>query len=187
MIRFLREFWQCRIKLGRTIQLKLLNKRYDVLLLIRQKRKILPLCCSCLRISTETRKTCQPQPLYDYFQSFQTIITILQQKYVKKCPSSIWCWDLNPQPSGHESATITPRPGLLTSLSIRIIQKRLGCICASVEWCRSYETTKPHHAYSKIDRFSYFCFFAQVCFNLIFRWLWKWMFIIKLGWNNKVR
>ena len=29
-----------------------------------------------------------------------------------KCPSSIWCWDLNPRPSEHESPPITTRPGL---------------------------------------------------------------------------
>ena len=31
---------------------------------------------------------------------------------VNKYPPSIWCWDSNPQPSGHESLTITTRPGL---------------------------------------------------------------------------
>ena len=42
----------------------------------------------------------------------QTSLQFLQQIYVKKCPSSIQCWDLNPQPSGHESVPITTRPGL---------------------------------------------------------------------------
>ena len=32
--------------------------------------------------------------------------------YVKICPSSIRCWDSNPQPSRHESPPIITRPGL---------------------------------------------------------------------------
>ena len=32
--------------------------------------------------------------------------------YVKKCPSIIWCWDSNSQPSEIESTLITTRPGL---------------------------------------------------------------------------
>ena len=36
----------------------------------------------------------------------------LQQIYVKKCPSSIRCWDLNPRPFERESLPITTRPGL---------------------------------------------------------------------------
>ena len=31
---------------------------------------------------------------------------------MKKCPSSIWCSDLKPQPSGHESTPVTITPGL---------------------------------------------------------------------------
>ena len=31
---------------------------------------------------------------------------------MKKCPSSIWSWDLNPGPLEHESLPITNRPGL---------------------------------------------------------------------------
>ena len=33
-------------------------------------------------------------------------------KYVKKCPSSIWYWDSNPWPLEHESPPITTSPGL---------------------------------------------------------------------------
>ena len=52
------------------------------------------------------------RPLFVYFQPFQTNITILQQIYVKKCPSSIWCRDSNSQPLEHKSSPITARPGL---------------------------------------------------------------------------
>ena len=31
---------------------------------------------------------------------------------MKKCPSSIWCWDSNPQPLEFESPPITTRPGI---------------------------------------------------------------------------
>ena len=47
------------------------------------------------------------------FSSFQTNIKFLQQINVKKCPSSIWCWDLEPQPLEHKPPPITTRPGLL--------------------------------------------------------------------------
>ena len=47
----------------------------------------------------------------DYFWSFQTNINkILQQINVKKCPSSIWHWYLNPQPLEHEYPPITTSP-----------------------------------------------------------------------------
>ena len=47
------------------------------------------------------------------FGLFQTNInTILQPINVKKCRSSIWHRDSNPQPSEHESPHITTRPGL---------------------------------------------------------------------------
>ena len=40
----------------------------------------------------------------------QTSLQFLQQIYVKKCPSSIWCRDWNPRLSEHESPPITTRP-----------------------------------------------------------------------------
>ena len=46
------------------------------------------------------------------FSSFQTNINFLQQINVKKCPSSILCWDSNSQPLECESPPITTRPGL---------------------------------------------------------------------------
>ena len=52
------------------------------------------------------------RPLFLFILSFQTNIAILQQIYVKKCPSSIQGWESNPQPSGHETPPITTRPGL---------------------------------------------------------------------------
>ena len=42
----------------------------------------------------------------------QKSLQFLQQINVKKCPSSIWCWDWNPRPFEHESSPITTRPGL---------------------------------------------------------------------------
>ena len=50
--------------------------------------------------------------LFVYFRPFKQTLLFLQQIYVKKCPSSIWCWDSNPQPSEHESPPITTSPGL---------------------------------------------------------------------------
>ena len=60
------------------------------------------------------KKMGQPRPLFHLFSSFQTnIIRIFTtNKCVKKCPSSIQCWDLNPQPSKHESSPITTSPEL---------------------------------------------------------------------------
>ena len=47
-----------------------------------------------------------------FFHLFKLTFKFLQQIYVKKCPSYIWCWDSNPWPSVHESPPITTRPGL---------------------------------------------------------------------------
>ena len=54
------------------------------------------------------------RPLFRLFSVFSNKQTVqfLQQIYVKKCPSSIRCWDLNPRPLEHESSPITTRPGL---------------------------------------------------------------------------
>ena len=46
------------------------------------------------------------------FGLFKQTLQFLQQIYVKKCPSSIWCWDSNPWPSECESIPITTTPGL---------------------------------------------------------------------------
>ena len=42
--------------------------------------------------------------------------------YVKKCPSSIWCWDLNPQPLEHESPPMSTRPGFPPTISLCKVQ-----------------------------------------------------------------
>ena len=53
-----------------------------------------------------------PRPLFVYFCLFKQTLQFFQQVNVKKCPSSICCWDSNPRPLEHESPTITTRPGL---------------------------------------------------------------------------
>ena len=47
-----------------------------------------------------------------YFQSFHTYNKLVQKINVQKCPSSIRCRDLNPQPLKIEMSPITTRPGL---------------------------------------------------------------------------
>ena len=55
----------------------------------------------------------QPRPLFCLFSSFQTNITnFTTNMNVKKCPSSIWRWDSNSQPSDYQSPPLTTRPGL---------------------------------------------------------------------------
>ena len=46
------------------------------------------------------------------FGLFKQTLQFLQQKYVKKCPSSKRCRDSNPQPLEFESLPITTKPGL---------------------------------------------------------------------------
>ena len=43
---------------------------------------------------------------------FKQTLQFLQQINVKKYPSSVRCWDLNPQPSHNELHSITIRTGL---------------------------------------------------------------------------
>ena len=54
------------------------------------------------------------RPLLVYFGLFkQTKQTVqLLQINVKKCPSSIQCWDSNPRPLKHKSSPVENRPGL---------------------------------------------------------------------------
>ena len=56
----------------------------------------------------------QPRPLFRLFSVSiqQTSLQLLQQIYVKKCPSSVQCRDSNPQPLERESLPITSQPGL---------------------------------------------------------------------------
>ena len=53
-----------------------------------------------------------PASFWFIFSLFKQPIQFLQQINVKKCPSSIQCQDLNPQPLKHELSPITTRPGL---------------------------------------------------------------------------
>ena len=41
----------------------------------------------------------------------KSTITIFKTNTCEKCPSSIWCQDLNPQHSEHKPPPITTRPG----------------------------------------------------------------------------
>ena len=52
------------------------------------------------------------QPLFVYFCLFKQTLQFAQQINVKKFPSSIQCWDSNPQPLELESPPIANRPGL---------------------------------------------------------------------------
>ena len=55
----------------------------------------------------------QPRLLFHLFSPFRTHITNFTTNwYLKICPSSMWCWDLNSWPLEHESPPITTRPGL---------------------------------------------------------------------------
>ena len=64
------------------------------------------------------KKLANPGLFLVYFWSFQTNNTVLTTHQCKKCPSSIWCWDSNPQPLEHELSPITPRPGLPPTFAI---------------------------------------------------------------------
>ena len=53
-----------------------------------------------------------PGLFLNIFGQFQIKTTIFTTNQGKNCPSSIWCWDTNPQPSQYRSSPITTRPGL---------------------------------------------------------------------------
>ena len=53
-----------------------------------------------------------PRLLLIHFRLFKQALQFFQQIYVKKCPSSIWCRDSDPQPLERESLLITTRPAL---------------------------------------------------------------------------
>ena len=66
-----------------------------------------------------------PWPLFCLFSSIQTNLTIFKTNVCEKCPSGIQYWDSNLPPSGHESPSITTRPGhfvLLNFLDIALVQ-----------------------------------------------------------------
>ena len=58
----------------------------------------------------------QSRPLFVYFWSFQTNISIFTTNICEKCPSSIRCQDLNPQPLERESLPITTPAQPMASL-----------------------------------------------------------------------
>ena len=47
-----------------------------------------------------------------YFHLFKKTLQFFTKNTCEKCPSSLRCWDLNPQPSEHESPLITIRTRL---------------------------------------------------------------------------
>ena len=53
-----------------------------------------------------------PGLFFVYFWSFQVNNTIFTTNQCEKCPCSIWHWDSNPKPFGHELPPITTRPRL---------------------------------------------------------------------------
>ena len=77
--------------------------------------------------------------IFDLFK--QTSLQFLQQIYQKKCPSTIWCRNLNPQPLEHESPPITARPGLppnhnecicIKNAFLKLVSRRSLCSTFSV-------------------------------------------------------
>ena len=69
----------------------------------------------------------QPRPLFRLFSVFSNKhYKFLQQIYVKKCPSSIWCRDSNPQPSQREYPPITTRHS--KSYIVTFLYSTLTCL-----------------------------------------------------------
>ena len=65
-----------------------------------------------LSLSLYFFKMGHPRPLFVCFRLFKQTLQFIQQISVKKCSSSIQCWDLNTRPYEHESPPITTGPGL---------------------------------------------------------------------------
>ena len=65
-----------------------------------------------------------PRPLFRVFQIFKKHYNFTTNT-CEKCPSSIQYWDLNPQPSGHESLPITTRPGLRPKVGVESLPETL--------------------------------------------------------------
>ena len=60
-----------------------------------------------------------PRPLFRLFSFFSNKHEYnFSTNKCEKCPSSIWHWDSNPQPSEHESPPITTRSGLPLPISL---------------------------------------------------------------------
>ena len=69
------------------------------------------------------KKWANPGLFFVSFWSFQTNITIFTTNICEKCPSSIWCRDLNPRPLECESLPITTRPGLFCCKRKKVCKK----------------------------------------------------------------
>ena len=80
-------------------------------------------------------------PSRPLFRLFKQTLQILQQKCVKKCPSSIPCWYSNPLPSAHECPSLTIRPGLPPSHGVRLDKSK-----------NSYKTNGPDDTHSFVAR-----------------------------------
>ena len=80
--------------------------------------------CQKPNVLTETELV-NNEPSSVYFWSF---LQILQQNNVRKCPSSIWCQDLNSRPSDYESPPLTTRPGL-PPISLKCCIQRMPPMC----------------------------------------------------------
>ena len=65
-----------------------------------------------------------------YFRLFKKHYNFTTNK-CERCPTSIWCWDLNPRPSEHESPPITTRPGLPPCFLL-FYQRLLSVYCVTV-------------------------------------------------------
>ena len=66
----------------------------------------------------------QPRPLYCLFLVFSNKQYKFHNKLLwTKCPSSIWHWDSNSQPSAYKSPPLTTRPGLPPRPAVALLPK----------------------------------------------------------------
>ena len=73
--------------------------------------------------------------------SFQKHITnFTANRYVKKCPSSIWYRDSNLQPLEHEYPPITTRPGLPSASILTYVVVYFSCLRlhVSTKYCKTF-------------------------------------------------
>ena len=82
-----------------------------------------------------------PRHLFHLFSSFATTVQFLQQINVKKCSSSIQCWDSNPLPLEHESPPITTRPGL-PPIKWSYLLRQVGTSVIKLEYKTDFNTTR---------------------------------------------
>ena len=72
------------------------------------------------------KKMCQPRLLFHLFSVFSLKHFNFSTNQCEKCPSSIWCWDANPQPSDYESPPLTIRPGLQPTTFLKRLDDRFS-------------------------------------------------------------